>query len=94
VISVELRQLLTRPRTWVSIFLLIALPVTVAIFLQATQTPPRPGEGTAFLSQVLSNGTLFAAAALAIVLPLFLPVAVLVIAGDTIAGEAQAGTLR
>ena len=33
-------------------------------------------------------------AALAIVLPLFLPVAVAVIAGDTIAGEAQSGTLR
>ena len=82
-ISVELRQLLTRPRTWVSILLLIGLPVTVAIFLQTTQVAPRPGDGPAFLSQVLSNGTLFAAAALAIVLPLFLPVAVLVIAGDT-----------
>jgi ABC-2 type transport system permease protein len=43
---------------------------------------------------VLSNGSLFAVAALAIVLPLFLPVAVSVVAGDTIAGEAQSGTLR
>ena len=93
-IGVELRQLLTRPRTWVSMLLLVGLPVTVAIFLQVTQIAPRPGDGPAFLSQVLSNGTLFAAAALAIVLPLFLPVAVLVVAGDTIAGEAQAGTLR
>ena len=93
-IRVELRQLLIRPRTWVSILLLIGLPVTVAIFLDSTGIAPRPGDGPAFLSQVLSNGTLFAAAALAIVLPLFLPVAVLVIAGDTIAGEAQAGTLR
>ena len=65
-----------------------------AVFVESTGVAPRPGEGPAFLSQVLSNGTLYAAAALAIVLPLFLPIAVLVVAGDAIAGEAQAGTLR
>ena len=43
---------------------------------------------------MLANGALFPAAALGIVLPLFLPVAVAVIAGDSIAGEAPAGTLR
>ena len=55
---------------------------------------PRPGQGPAFLSAVLANGALFPLAALAIVLPLFLPIAVAVVAGDSIAGEAQAGTLR
>ena len=43
---------------------------------------------------MLSSGQLFPAAALAIVLPVFLPVAVAVVAGDAIAGEAGAGTLR
>ena len=43
---------------------------------------------------MLSSGTLYPAAALAIVLPIFLPVAVAVVAGDAIAGEASAGTLR
>ena len=43
---------------------------------------------------MLTDGTLFPLAALAIVLPLFLPVAVAVVAGDAVAGEAQAGTLR
>ena len=43
---------------------------------------------------MLTDGTLFPLAALAIVLPLFLPIAVAVIAGDAVAGEAQAGTLR
>jgi ABC-2 type transport system permease protein len=43
---------------------------------------------------VLTNGSLFSVAALAIVLPLFLPIAVAVIAGDSVAGEAQGGTLR
>ena len=43
---------------------------------------------------MLNNGVLFPAAALALILPVFLPVAVAVVAGDAIAGEASAGTLR
>ena len=83
-----------RPRTWVGLLLLVALPSLVAFFLAVSENAPRPGTGPAFLSAVLSNGALFPAAALAIVLPLFLPVSVAVVAGDAIAGEAQAGTLR
>ena len=93
-ILVELRKLARRPRTWVSIALLCGLPTLVAVFLATTRIGPGPGEEPAFLAAVLSNGALFPAAALAIVLPLFLPVAVAVVAGDSVAGEAQAGTLR
>ena len=94
VIAVELAKLLRRPRTWISIALLCLLPAIVAVFLAATDVAPRPGEGPAFLSAVLANGALFPAAALGIVLPLFLPVAVAVVAGDSVAGEASTGTLR
>jgi ABC-2 type transport system permease protein len=94
VILVELRKLIRRPRTWLTIGLLTALPTIVAIFLATTKVAPRPGEGPAFLSAVLANGALYPAAALGIVLPIFLPVAVAVIAGDSVAGEASAGTLR
>jgi ABC-2 type transport system permease protein len=94
VIVVELRKLFRRPRTWVTIALLNALPVLVAVLIALTDLAPRPGEGPAFLSAVLTNGTLYPLAALAIVLPLFLPIAVALIAGDAVAGEAQAGTLR
>jgi ABC-2 type transport system permease protein len=94
VIAVELRKLFRRPRTWVTIALLNALPVLVAVLLAVTDLAPRPGEGPVFLSAVLTNGTLYPLAALAIVLPLFLPIAVALIAGDSVAGEAQAGTLR
>jgi ABC-2 type transport system permease protein len=66
----------------------------VAVLLAVTDLAPRPGEGPVFLSAVLTNGTLYPLAALAIVLPLFLPIAVALIAGDSVAGEAQAGTLR
>jgi ABC-2 type transport system permease protein len=93
-IRIELLKLFRRPRTWMTIGLLDALPTIVAILLAITGVGPRPGQGPAFLSAVLSNGALFAVAALAIVLPLFLPIAVAVVAGDTIAGEAQGGTLR
>ncbi len=93
-ILVELRKLVRRPRTWVIIGLLDALPTLVAILLAITDLGPRAGTGPPFLSAVLSDGTLFPLAALGIVLPLFLPVAVAVVAGEAVAGEAQGGTLR
>jgi ABC-2 type transport system permease protein len=94
VIRVELVKMLRRPRTWITIVMLNALPTLVAVLLAVTDIGPQPGEGPAFLSAVLTDGTLFPLAALAIVLPLFMPVAVAVVAGDAVAGEAQAGTLR
>ena len=93
-IAVELAKLFKRPRMYVIVGLLCLLPFIVAIFLATTRIPPPPGQGGAFLSAVLSNGALFPAAALALVLPVFLPVAVAVLAGDSIAGEATGGTLR
>ena len=93
-ITVELVKLWRRPRTWVSLLLLIALPALVAIFLAVTHIGPQPGQQPAFLAAVLANGALFPAAALAIVLPIFLPVAVAVVGGDAIAGEASSGMLR
>jgi ABC-2 type transport system permease protein len=94
VIRVELHKLVLRPRVWLSAGLLCVLPAVVAIFLATTDIAPPPGQGGAFLSAVLSNGSLFPAAALALVLPVFLPLAVAVIAGDSVAGEASTGTLR
>ena len=93
-IAVELSKMFRRPRTWTTIAVLNALPVLVAVLLRLTDLAPRPGEGPPFLSAVLTNGALFPLAALAIVLPLFLPIAVAVVSGDAVAGEAQAGTLR
>jgi ABC-2 type transport system permease protein len=93
-LAVELAKLLRRPRTWLTIALLAGLPVVVGVFLRTTGVGPRPGQGPALLTDVLTNGTLFPAAALALILPIFLPVATAVIAGDTVSGEANAGTLR
>lgn len=93
-IRVELVKLARRPRSWVAIGLLCLLPALVAVLVAVTHLVPPPGQGPALLSAVLSNGSLYPAAALAIVLPLFLPVSVAVVAGDAIAGEASSGMLR
>lgn len=93
-IRVELAKMLRSRRTWVTILLIDALPSLVAVLLSLTAIGPRPGTGPAFLSAVLTDGTLFPLAALAIVLPLLLPVAVALVAGEAVAGEAQQGTLR
>jgi ABC-2 type transport system permease protein len=93
-ITVELRKLLLRPRIWVSLGLLCLLPAIVAVFLSTADFAPPPGQGGAFLSAVVADGSLYPAAALALVLPIFLPVSVAVVAGDAIAGEAAGGMLR
>jgi ABC-2 type transport system permease protein len=87
-------KMVRRVRTWVSVALICGLPLLVAVFIAVTHLAPAPGNDTAFLSAVLSDGQLYPAAALAIVVPVFLPVSVAVVAGDSIAGEASAGTLR
>ena len=93
-IRVELVKLVRNRRTWATIILIDALPALVAVLLALTDLGPRPGTGPAFLSAVLTDGTLYPLAALGIVLPLFLPIAVAITAGEAIAGEAQQGTLR
>ena len=92
--GVELVLLLRRRRVWLCWALLCALPALVAVLLATTGIAPPPGRGGAFLSAVVNNGQLFPAAALALVLPVFLPITVAIVAGDAVAGEASAGTLR
>ncbi|MCX6433453.1 MAG: ABC transporter permease subunit [Actinobacteria bacterium] len=52
------------------------------------------GRGTGFIASATSNGIFVALSALTIELALFLPLAVAVLSGDAIAGEANTGTLR
>ncbi|MBM9504852.1 ABC transporter permease [Actinacidiphila acididurans] len=52
------------------------------------------GNGPAFIEQVSNNGLFLTFASLAATLPFFLPMAIGVVAGDSVAGEASAGTLR
>jgi ABC-2 type transport system permease protein len=94
VITTELRLLLRRRRVWLCWALLCGLPMLVAVLLAGTGLAPAPGRGPAVLSAGVNNGQLYPAAALALVLPVFLPITVAVVAGDTVAGEAGTGMLR
>ncbi len=93
-IGVELQLMLRRRRVWLCWALLCAIPALVAVLLAVTNLAPAPGQGGAFLSAVTSDGQLFPAAALALVLPVFLPITVAIVSGDAVAGEASAGMLR
>jgi ABC-2 type transport system permease protein len=89
----ELMLIFGRRRNWAGLAVLAALPIIVAISVKI-DPPSGGGEGPNFFSSITSNGLFVALAALTIELPLFLPLAVASIAGDSIAGEANLGTLR
>jgi ABC-2 type transport system permease protein len=72
--------------------LLTAIPIFIGIAVKVST--PRPGEGPPFISDLTGNGLFLAFTALAICLPVFLPLAIAVVAGDAVAGEANTGTLR
>ncbi|MFF2957613.1 ABC transporter permease [Streptomyces sp. NPDC057963] len=96
----ELATTLRRWRTLALLGVLAAVPVLIGIAVRietdhgSSPGPAGGGGGPAFLSQVTGNGLFLVFAALAVTLPVFLPMAVGVVAGDSIAGEANAGTLR
>ena len=81
--------------------MLAAVPVLIGIAIKIETSDGSGGgpgggggEGPAFISQITNNGLFLVFTALAATLPFFLPMAIGVIAGDAIAGEANAGTLR
>ena len=89
----ELLLIFGRRRNWAGMAVLAAVPIILAVanyFSPETES----GGGADFFSAITSNGLFVALAALTIELPLFLPLAVATIAGDSIAGEANLGTLR
>ncbi|MFE9173154.1 ABC transporter permease [Streptomyces kebangsaanensis] len=96
----ELAITFRRWRTLALLGVLAAVPVLVGVAVRIeTGGGSSPGhggggDGPAFITQITNNGLFLVFTALAATLPFFLPMAVGVIAGDAIAGEANAGTLR
>ena len=80
--------------------MLAAVPILVGIAVKIETSDGSHGRrgrrrgGPAFIAQITNNGLFLVFTALAATLPFFLPMAVGVVAGDAIAGEASAGTLR
>src|SRR5262245_29678700 len=89
----ELAQLYRRRRIQVILIVLALVPIGIATAVRFSGGP-QGGDGPQFLNQVTHNGVFAALAGLTITLPVFLPLAVSVVAGDAIAGEAGLGTLR
>lgn len=89
----ELAFLFRRRRVLALLVVLAALPVFIALAVRFSGGPGG-GEGPTFLNQVTNNGVFAALAGLTVSVPVFLPLAVAVVAGDAVAGEAGLGTLR
>lgn len=90
----EVRLVFRRRRTIALLAALVAIPVLIAVALQLTSGPPAPGDGPPFLDQVAQSGVFVAATSVVVAIPLFLPLTIAVVSGDSIAGEASTGTLR
>ena len=89
----ELSVLFRRRRTWAMLLALAAIPVLIAVAVRLSSSVPS-GRGPAFLDRISQNGLFVAVTAMLVSVPLFLPLTIGVVAGDTIAGEASLGTLR
>lgn len=90
---VEWIRAVRRVRSYVLASGLVALVLLLVISVKLTGTAGGPG-APAFLSQVLDNGLFVPLASIAILQPFFLPLGAGLLSGDSVAGEASAGTLR
>ena len=90
----ELSVLFRRRRTWAMLFTISLIPIFLAIAVKLSGSTLPPGEGPPFLDRVSQNGLFVGFTAMIMAIPLFLPLTIGVVAGDTIAGEANTGTLR
>jgi len=88
----ELKIIFGRRRNIAGLGVLAVVPVILAISVRVSS--PSQGGGPDLIIAIAGNGLFVAFGALALELPLFLPLAVSAISGDSIAGEANLGTLR
>lgn len=89
----ELRLIFLRWRNLILLAVLAAIPVLIGFALRLAGAGSG-GQGPPFLNQVAGNGVFLAFLALTVMLTLVLPLAVAVVSGDSVAGEAGHGTLR
>ncbi len=90
----ELALLFSRRRTWAMLFTISLIPIFLAIAVSLSGSTVPPGEGPPFLDRVSQNGLFVGFTAMVLAIPFFLPLTISVVAGDTVAGEANTGTLR
>lgn len=90
----DMRLLFGRKRTIALLAGLALVPLLLSVVLYVAQNSGLDGQGPGFIGRVTGNGLFLVIAALFLCLPFLLPLTIGITAGDAIAGEAQAGTLR
>jgi len=90
----ELLLVFGRRRNQVGLATLLGLVVLIGVALKVSAMRRPPSRGGDLVTAVAGNGIYLGFAGLTIEIALFLPLAVSVLAGDAIAGEANLGTLR
>lgn len=88
----EVRLIGGRRRNQMGLLVLALVPIVLAISVKVSSGNARGGPD--FLDSVTSNGLFVPLAALAVEMGIFLPLAISMLAGDAVAGEANLGTLR
>ena len=90
----DMRLLFGRKRTVALLVGLALVPLMLSIVLFVAQSSGLDGQGPGFIGRVTGNGLFLVMASLFLCLPFLLPLTIGITAGDAIAGESQAGTLR
>lgn len=90
----EFALVMSRRRNLVMLAVLALATVAIGVAIEVSTADPEPGQGPPFLALITENGLFLAFTALVASLPVFLPLAVAVVAGESVAGEASSGTLR
>ncbi|MGD7788238.1 ABC transporter permease [Propionibacteriaceae bacterium Y1700] len=86
----ELKLIMGRRRNQAGLAVLAAVPIVLAVAVAIWGS----GGGPDLVSLVEGNGVFVPLAALGVEIAMFLPLAIAMLSGDTIAGEANLGTLR
>ncbi len=93
----ELGMVFRRRRNQALLVVLGCVPLLIAIAIKVSgggNGDNGNGPGGTLFGSITENGVFVAFSALFVVIPLFLPMAVAVVAGDAVSGEANLGTLR
>ena len=93
-VSSELSLVFRRRRNLALLAVLSSAPILVGVAVRLAGGPDGEGGGPPFLNQISQNGVFLVFTGLVVALPLFLPLAVAVVSGESLAGEASTGTLR
>jgi ABC-2 type transport system permease protein len=88
----EVGMVLRRRRNQLMLAALAAIPIIIGVAVKATSHSGSNTRG--LIGSITDNGIFVAFTGLVVVIPIFLPMAIAVVVGESIAGEAGSGTLR